>query len=406
MGSWYNPGARSQAWEWCGAAAQLLDQHCDVDELLKPGFDHAQLRRLWWSCFIRDQLISLASQREPRMTFSAKIAMIAEKDMKTSNIAEPSNDMDDAEQTKVRGTRDRTQKLATWFVEFAKLSVILNRYFREETVQGCGYRAASRLFDSGKISLEGEKTVAELLSWYCRLHSSARYLRGSHNPSTSLPGQQDPVLHFHQALLLIPYYLTLVRANDHNKGQRGDVSRSPAASRRLDYACREVGKLLQDLIHNGGLRHVPTDLIDSLLPFATTILLDSSNIPGVIRDSMQNRIHGFERGLEVMRIMMTQKRHQARSQDDYRIALVEAICSLYVEPGGEPEDSTAGTEILGERSHSKNGTVAALATSTLGNEKDHFRFWPSPPRSDMLVTMSLANASLSPQHSEPASSSG
>ncbi|KEF55970.1 uncharacterized protein A1O9_07550 [Exophiala aquamarina CBS 119918] len=405
MGSWHSPGTRSESWEWCGAAANLLDKHCDLEEREKPGSDQTQFRRLWWSCFVRDQLISLASQRGPSMKIHPKIAMILEKDLKTSDLEDPSNEACWTEYAKACGTRNGTQKLATCFVEFAKLSVILNRYNRAQTTQSCRYTIGSQPVDPDKISSERETTLTQLLSWYCRLHDDARYSRVSRSQLSGGPGRQDRVLQFHQTLLLIPYYLTLVRADDHSKGQLSDTPRSPAVSNRLDYARREVGKLVQDLIHNGDLRHVPTDLIESLLPFATTILLDSSHTTGMIHDPMQNRVQGFKQGMEVMRVMMAQKRLWAGSQDDHRIALLEAICRLSVELGGRPEDSRTETQSLVERSPGKNGLAATLAISALENDKEHLPFWPSSSWGDMLVSTTLTNIGLNSQHCERALSS-
>lgn len=403
MSSWYSPKTRSEAWKWSGAAAKLLSQHREFDESLKPGFDQAQFKRLWWSCFIRDQLISLASHRNPRLKFSAsKISMISEKDLRTSRIDNPSNDVDEIEHAESCDNTNKAQTLAILFVELAKLSVILNRSLQAGTLEGGSHNAKSRPFDCDKRSSTAEATLAQLLSWYCQLHNSTRYSRARHDRTASIEFRQDHVLQFHKAVLLIPYYLTLIRAHDHSKDGVRDGRRSLSASRPLAYARREANKVLRDLIQNDSLRHVPTDLIESLLPFATTTLLDRTVALEEIRDPMLNRIEGFKQCLEVMRIMMTRDRARGQPQNDYRVSLLEATCTLYAEFDGRREDQSGATDSRRKPDHRNDDMVDAPAISTMETDTDHSSSWASPIRSDVIDTPELPGVGLTPQQSEPA----
>jgi hypothetical protein len=403
MSSWYNPKTRLEAWVWSGAAAKLLSQHSNCDERLKPRFDQAQYRRLWWSCFIRDQLISLASQRPPRMTFPAlNISMISEKDLRASRSDNSSNNAYGIEHAKPCGNTNKASTLAIMFVELAKLSVILNRFLQAGTIQSGDHKATSRSLDCVKMSSADDATLAQLLSWYCRLHDSARYSRASHDRMACIESQQDHVLQFHQAVLVIPYYLTLIRANDHSKDPQCDGMKSPSASRRLVYARREASKILQDLIQNDTLRHMPTDLIESLLPFATTILLDRTIAREGIRDPMLNRIEGFKQCLEVMRIMMTQDRLRVQPQNDYRVSLLEATCTLYAKFDGPREDSSAATESRSTPCYRGDDMADALAIPTMETETDHLTSWASPIQVHVVDTPKLTGFGLTPEPSEPA----
>lgn len=328
--------------------------------------------------------------------------MISEKDLRTSRTDNSSNDAPGIEHAKSCGNTDKAQTLAILFVELAKLSVILNRFLQTGTIQGGGHGATSRPLDCDKIGSAAEATLAQLLSWYCRLHDSARYSRASHDKMASSEFRHDHVLQFHQAVLLIPYYLTLIRANDHDKDRRCDGMRSPSASRRLLYARLEASNVLQGLIQNDSLRHMPTDLIESLLPFATTILLDRTTALDEIRDPMPNRIEGFKQCLEVMRIMMSRDRLRVQPQPDYRVSLLEAICTLYAEFDTRREDSSVATESRSKPCRRSDGMVDSLAILTMETDTDNLSSWASPIRSDAVDTPKLTGVGLTPQPSEPA----
>lgn len=240
MSSWYSPKARADAWEWSGTAAQLLEEHQHDNDRLKTTLDQARYKRLWWSCFIRDQLISLASQRSPRMAFSAlKVSMVSENDLITFKAAESSSDSHRIEHAENCGNLNETRPLAILFIELAKLSVILNRFYRVAKTSDSSPGASSRQPDCDKNYPDGEKTAAQLLLWYCSLPKDARYSRGAHDSPDSGHCQQGHMLPFHQALLLIPYYLTLIKANVHDEGQDCDGLQYLSASRRVLYAVKK-----------------------------------------------------------------------------------------------------------------------------------------------------------------------
>lgn len=399
MSSWYSPKARADAWEWSGTAAQLLKEHQHDNDQLETPFDQARYKRLWWSCFIRDQHISLASQCSPRMAYSAlKVPMVSENDLNAFRTAESSNDSHRIQHAENCGNVNETRPLAILFIELAKLSVILNQFYRVAKTSDSSPGASSRQPDCDKTNPDGEKAAAQLLLWYCSLPKDARYSRRANDSLDSGHCRQGHMLPFHQALLLIPYYLTLIKANVHDEGQDCDGLQNLSASRRVLYARQEASRLLQDLIESDRLRHVPTDLIESLLPFATTILLEKGIAPGAPLEPVPNQIEGFKQCLNVMRIMMAQDR--LRPQNDYRVSLLKATFTLYTELNRRQEGSSTGTR-------SRRGSIIegsdvpdALTASMTETDPDHMSLCQTSLQGDMFRTPMVANTHQSIQQSQ------
>lgn len=399
MSSWYSPRTRSEAWKWSGAAIQLLEKHQDPNDRIKSQFDEAKYRRLWWSCFIRDQLMSLASQSSPRMAYSAsKISMISEHDLRSFRTAEIWDGLHNLEYVKHPGSTNESQALATLFIELAKLSVILNQFGRNGKEPDGPHRTTSQLPDCDKPSITGEETVAQLLLWYCSLDNRARYSQGSDNNSAGSLRLQAHLLPFYQALLLIPYYLTLIKANVQDKNDCRDGPQYLSASRRVLYARQEASRLLEDLAESDKLRNMPTDLTETLLPFATTILLEKTTTSSASPDPMSNRIEGFKQCLKVMRVMMAHDRLQP--QNDYRVSLLTATCSLTAELDNPPQDPHLGPKSRNSISDTGTDVAGAAALSTMESFLDCSPQWQSSLHDDVLENPLLDGVDLNNDQSQ------
>ncbi|KAK5054695.1 hypothetical protein LTR84_001587 [Exophiala bonariae] len=380
-----------KAWKWSGAALYLLEKHQGPDERVKSPVDEAEYRCLWWSCFIRDQLMSLASQQSPRMAFSpSRVSMISDHDLGSLGISENWNVSHNIEPVDHLRSLTENQTLATLFIERAKLSVILNQFSRGQRQSNGRYRMTSLLPGCDKPSTTGEETVAQLLLWYCSLDNNARYSQGTdYNPNNG-SSLQDGLLPFYQALLLIPYYLTLIKANFHDKSECCNDPQS--ASKRVLYARQEVSRLLQDLIKGDRLKHIPTDLVECLLPFATTVLLEKTSTPSASREPMSNRIEGFKQCLQVMRVMMANDRLQP--QNDYRISLLGATCSLYAGLEERPRDLGLGGMARNTMPFTGTDILDAAVSSTKEIFSDCSFQWQSPRHDDMQETSLLNSVRL------------
>ncbi|KAJ3523036.1 hypothetical protein NM208_g12607 [Fusarium decemcellulare] len=227
-------------------------------------------RRIWWSCFMRDQLISLALRRSPHINsdnFTTRMLEEDDFDVYSSGI-EPS----------VR------QELAALCISKARLCIFLNRVLRTcyellprrsvPTQQTTG----SSMMLLPKPSVEFDTIFLidqELLEWELSLPLCCKYME--EEPLTPSGGKS--AIMAHKKLLHMVFQttvLTLHRPNcDMLSPSLAEASLDQELSwYKVSYAAKAIGKLVTELQSLQVKQFLPSVVVTAIVPAMVVMLKD------------------------------------------------------------------------------------------------------------------------------------
>jgi hypothetical protein len=132
MGFWYtDPQDHTGAWYWIGIAitlSQTLGLHrCpQINNRSQrfPESQHPLIRRIWWSCVVRDRWLSLAKGRPMRIHHEdCDVPLPGPQDILNNIRAIPAS-------TRIKFIPPESERLATMWITLVKISATLGKILR------------------------------------------------------------------------------------------------------------------------------------------------------------------------------------------------------------------------------------------------------------------------------------
>lgn len=290
MTYWYeSPDDLHDAWYWLGEAimwAKSLGVHCSQGER-PPDTPTAKLwRRLWWSCHVRDRIITLGLRRPMHIgpgDIDASPLTLEDFDLRPL----PKQVWAIVNFTPTIGSEATMTKLAKMAIEFGNLCCcigeILGMQFWQSPVNPNSDREAKKLQLKPKyFTLNSEiilKSNEKLETWFHNIAEELQYFGpGSHDV---IMGTDDPpsVL-LHRASLMCMYFtanITLHRSQFH-RSQLDAIQQSTLqalSSLKVRVAANEVVRIYQDLASRSLIQYLPHAGVTCLIPAALIHLADS-----------------------------------------------------------------------------------------------------------------------------------
>ena len=317
MSSWYSASSRLEAIRWSTTAISMMDSITQYGNFnnREALTEDPQVRRLWWSCFIRDQSIALGLLQRPIMAYAPQIMpIISMADFKFLNIKT---------QKKLNAASSHTPELlippalarerlaATIFIEMAKQSTFLNRVLILRMDQPPkGASSLNTLTDVilGESELWYRKLPAEII--YSNTRKTAGSIAQKENTEPSM---------IHCGLLEIMHSLTQMTVHDMRRrttinGKSGSLFRKSAAS-------AAAVQVLQDYSRIGSTHHLTTHVVELVLPLVISKFL---KLEAVRRNNTEACLDGFGKGLEIWK-EFCEKRLEQRSQHDFKSEFLDHI---------------------------------------------------------------------------------
>lgn len=293
--------------------------------------DAKQFRRLWWSCFIREQTVALCMQQSPSMQYPhGDIPMIDYHDFDDMSLVgnnlrrSAGNAAPDAPSTIWYSPH------TTWFIESAKLAILLGSGSAHPQSYQAGAEHVEEAYAqaSAGLHLHTAALHAKLVAWHRELPSQINYFTCGNETSPPDARRNGAVSQILPATLLITYYLNLVRENTFT--DNGAIGHDQVFDRALHqkYAEDNVVQILHDLCENMVLHHMPTLLIDGVLSLATERFLGADQAS---ESCVNNSMRGFRRCLQLFRVMGNRLQVNPQDHLEFRFSLVQAMHHLQKE---------------------------------------------------------------------------
>lgn len=308
MTFWYeSPHEHRNAWHWADVAisqAFAAGLHHDPPAAASPRVARLR-RRIWWSCFMRDRLISMAMRRPPRIRDSDIAIPVLEKADFTMEEQPAGGHIPNlmCSYASDRGKRDR---LALLCVAKAELCRCLRYYapfhfsvFAENGAGGAAADAELLATSAPDNDAEFSSCLQGLLTWYGSLPDTCR-----HHPAASRVGEDDDasVVVLHGAVLHMIFYAALVGLH---RACLASMLNRPGASpfevemskNRMQHAAAQISDAADDL-HTAGLDHLlPPAGITVVVAAAVVHLLE---VKGRIQVDRAKALEGYRRCLRAL----------------------------------------------------------------------------------------------------------
>jgi hypothetical protein len=273
-----------------------------------------QVRRLWWSCFIRDQSIALGLQQRPIMAYSPQMMpIISMADFRLLNIKtlEKPNASPHTPELLIPPALARERLAATIFIEMAKQSTFLNRALVLKMDQP--------LNSASSLNTMTDMIFEESELWHRKLPAEAIYSH-TRKPADSKEHKDstEPAM-IHCGLLEIMHSLTQMTVHDMRrrttiKGKSGSIFRKSTAS-------AAAVQVLQDYSRTGSTHHLTTHVVELVMPLVISKFL---KLEAIRRCNTEACLDGFGKGLEIWK-EFCEKRLEQRSQHDFKTEFLDHI---------------------------------------------------------------------------------
>lgn len=298
------PDGQKDLWYWMGVATSLslaLGLHSDPIESNTDIKYLALLRRIGWSCFIRDQIVALGTQRPAR---------IKRKDHTLSMLS--AADFDSSEY-RLRGNIIRLDHISSIYIEVAKLSICLGHVLDvqyETPHNNLGRHGQNGILATTNMLLprtdefaylESSVCDLELRTWFSQLDADVRYTgaNASKGDTRDVSGIVDrAVLH----MLYFTIFSVLHRPHSlyecHRPGKT--IYRRLQSKAKVRHAALEITNTLQTLLQQNLVDLIPSCGSTIVLNSAMTHLRSNQSTNHNVR---QESIAGMETCLQAMDIL-------------------------------------------------------------------------------------------------------
>lgn len=347
---WDSPDDSKDTWHWMGIAismAQSIGLNNDPSKSHLDAPRQRQWKRIWWSCVIRDRLISIGMRRTMRIkTVDHNVPLPKLEDFELQCL--PSNLLWIPAQCNVAHDLSTRKLLAHMFIEKSRLSICIGNVMSQYSAP------EQRIDEEGKAKLSGlsmpKKSLDssevrschdELQNWLFHLPDS---LKASGSGLNSAGQEYAPVV-LHRALLHLVFYMTLatlhrtlpvVDARYPTFG--GGTFESPRYFVRN--AAYRITDIAHSLLEQGYQQYLPTTGVTVLQPALISLLVDMKSPRS---DTRREALRGFCRCVHVL-----SKLRDCYSAADFTMIMVETSIqkadidvSDWMQPGRSGLDSAA-----------------------------------------------------------------
>ncbi|PVH68472.1 hypothetical protein DL98DRAFT_378443, partial [Cadophora sp. DSE1049] len=298
------PDKEKDTWHWMSMSLSLagtLGLRRNPEELNHITTEEQRLRkRLWWSCFMRDQLIALGMRRPTRIkTEDFDVPMLTLEDfempLQTAAIARALGPC-----SFLQSSRHMAQ-ISRLCIEKAKLCLLVGRvldtqYSPRHLVNG----QLARLVPKTDVTETCEilQCDQELQRWIDQVPDDVRYP----NHATVSAGSAELVTFVHRALLKMIYLAISITLHRPQLVPTSPQTIAPgtqylARSRVVD-AAAEVINVANDLHEQNLSRFLPTSGVTALVPAIAIHLLYLKSSKGTTREASLRR---FKQGMHVLK---------------------------------------------------------------------------------------------------------
>ncbi|RFU34800.1 hypothetical protein B7463_g1529, partial [Scytalidium lignicola] len=327
------PNEQKDLWYWIGIVVSLAHsaglQWDPKNKLIPPTLREQHLRkRLWWSIFMRDQIIAIGMRRLPRIgkdDYNVPLLTLddfeCDADLTQLSILAPSCTM-------ARDVFQRRQ-LAIMCMEKAKLSILMGLLLSSQyTISHAGHGKPDLMLSPKKVhsaTQQARLCLQELGSWNSHLPRICVY-----DSRTALSHCESPAMIVHKAILRMIYLTTLSAVYRPEVLPICPWSAStttllhPKATDLVDLgqhaihrSANEIACIAQDLQSLDLVRFLPTTVVTALLPAMMIHLLEIRSKSSQTTSLMPS-FHLFG---GCMRIM--QKLHEMYASADFAIEFIE-----------------------------------------------------------------------------------
>ncbi|KKA27792.1 hypothetical protein TD95_003564 [Thielaviopsis punctulata] len=316
MTFWYeSPDDQKDTWHWMGIATSLahsIGLHRISSLMNVPARKLGLYRRIWWSCFMRDQEIALGMRRPTRIKAGDfNVDMLQESDFDIR----PVSDDNTAIPRECRLLRDvRMQRdLAEMAIAKAKLCVLVSHMLKiQYSVHTKGtvpMDSASMLFPNKTIDNVDEVNEVDgsLNRWRAELPESC-----SNRPLTPFDVEDGKAtIAVHRSLLHMIYYTT--QSALHRPQFLGMQPAPPHMETKLQQsqemarirvrdAATQITRMATDLHELELDRYLPTTGVTIVLPAMIIHMLEMKHHNPQVRD---RAVRGFKQCMDVMQTLRT-----------------------------------------------------------------------------------------------------
>jgi hypothetical protein len=298
MSFWYESSAHSKdARYWTDLAILLardngFNKFCVLQKMQAK--ERKLCKRIWWSCFTRDQLVGWGTRRAPLINQDEHdVPMLTLEDFDIEDLSQ--NDLNFFEETGTARNMDKQKQVATLFIEKTKLCVCIGSVLDPKSMPTAGEHSFDGDVHQPDIALEVypdlvenlQEGDAKLVAWVGELPETATYR--PYVPMDVLrSGEKTMAVHL--SLLHLLYHAT-VSALHRSYGPHGSRSkvRSSAAA---------ITNILENLRRLDLIRYIPITSFTFITPALTIHLLDQKSPDSTIR---QCAAEDFAKCLRAMR---------------------------------------------------------------------------------------------------------
>ncbi|KAJ4263291.1 hypothetical protein NW762_006109 [Fusarium torreyae] len=382
MTLWYDsPEEHRNTWHWVDVAvsqAFATGLHLDLHDPLLSVRQCTLRRKIWWSCYVTDRLVSLYMKRPPRIRDDDfHVLILEDSDFETTL---PPQGYHNPLQAMCRYVLDRKIRitLGKLFIEYVGLCQIMDSFLQSYRCKGLGienqwlsnsymHGFSNDQLGSGQLHLLLQQ---KMTNWRESLPNCCRYKAPSSIESISAIAVHHTVLHMlFQALMLLTHRSTL-SVSQHGPNCTADEEEANVGI--LDAAIR-ISHMAGEVHETGLDSFLPASSLSAVLP-AIAVLLQK------VGDGEQRQIsickEGFIRCLEVITVMenIYEPARLARDaitwaipesyHDDYPFDMEEASPMDLFTPYGETEISIENVaEISSEYNYSGSTDYTSPTTS-------------------------------------------
>ena len=360
MSNWYGKwDERKHTWHWTGEAYDLarnMGLHREPTDRFPSEHAKRSRRRLWWSLYTRDRLISLGTRRPMR---------IRDDEVGVSLLTLEDFDLEELKSVyrshSIRQGTGETVSLARMCVQVVELCVIVGHVVSSQ------YTVLSTLPDLPSTMMviprsdpdnteDLERCDLELSEWYEDLD---RNVRGA----TSAPSFTDPdsccAVHW-QVIYLI--YLTVVNVLHRAQALRSpsqspDVQKTQSASKvKVKDTARSLTKSLQTMLRHDQVRFLGPFGVTSLVAASLSHMLDVSADDEDMRDASAFRLS------QTLQVLQSLREGWASADAAVSfIATVTRRAGLLVPVSGATGDDPAAKELTTKQQRStRRGAIRSL----------------------------------------------
>jgi hypothetical protein len=296
---WEAPDAAKDGWHWIGLAtsmARTIDLNRDPATL---GLDIKMQRlrkRIWWSCLIRDPIVSIGTSRPTRIRIEDfNVPMLTLDDFDIEEIpagvtcVSPTCDI-------ARNTQTQRQ-FAIMCIETAKLCRHMSKILEVEYAdlprghiplysdRNVKFEKISSPPSSPEDSNKLESCEDELRRWREELPRDATYT----SPSSDFCDSTEQILYVHRAMLAVLYFNAIGILHrprvlqDSTTLQESDCPPQDLSRRLVRYAAAQVTKIASDMYQLDIARLLPPTCISCLIPASMSHIDDLGSENEAIR---------------------------------------------------------------------------------------------------------------------------